>query len=74
MLAGIGGPIGMAEPVLHFGCLLVPLDRPLVGSQLPALGHQRPFTRARQPLPGRLDRARRLAVAAATLHNRPPQL
>jgi hypothetical protein len=47
MLAGISGPIGMAEPLLQLGRLLVPLDRPLMGGQLPALGYQRPFTRAR---------------------------
>jgi hypothetical protein len=70
MLAGIGGPIGMAEPLLQLGCLLVPLDGPLMGGQLPALGYQRPFTRARQPLLGLLGPARRL-VAAPTLHDHP---
>ena len=34
MLASIGRPIGMAEPLLQLGCLLVALDRPLMGGQL----------------------------------------
>jgi hypothetical protein len=34
MLAGIGRPTGMAEPLLHRGRLLVALDHPLMGGQL----------------------------------------
>jgi hypothetical protein len=55
MLAGIGRPIGMAEPLLHRGRLLMALDRPLMGGQLPTLGHQRQRTCAPHALLGLPD-------------------
>ena len=70
MLAGIGRPIGMAEPLLHRGRLLMALDRPLMGGQLPTLGHQRPRTCAPHALLGLPDPDHRLVAVAATLHDR----
>jgi hypothetical protein len=71
MLAGIGRPIGMAEPLLHCGRLLMALDRPLMGGQLPALGLPRPLPRAPHPPLGLFGPDHRLVAVAATLHNRP---
>jgi hypothetical protein len=36
MLAGVGRPVRVAQPLLELGRPLVQLDRPLVGGQLPA--------------------------------------
>jgi hypothetical protein len=38
VLAGVGRPVGLAQPLLERGRLLVQLDRPGVGGQLPPLG------------------------------------
>jgi hypothetical protein len=41
MLAGVGRPVRVAQPLLELGRPLVQLDRPLVGGQLPLLGQGR---------------------------------
>jgi hypothetical protein len=38
VLAGVGRPVGLAQPLMERGRLLVQLDRPGVGGQLPPLG------------------------------------
>jgi hypothetical protein len=38
VLAGVGRPVGVAQPLLQRGRLLVELDRPDVRGQLPPLG------------------------------------
>jgi hypothetical protein len=42
---GSGRPIRAAEPLLHFGSLLVPLDRALMGGQLSVFRHLAPHVR-----------------------------
>lgn len=61
----------MTEPLLHRGRLLMALDRPLMGGQLPALSPQRPLPRDPHPPLGLLDPGHRLITVAATLHDRP---
>jgi len=52
MVAGSGGPIRMAEPLVHLGRLLVAHDRQRMGGQLPAFGRPSPLTGdPRQPPP-----------------------
>jgi hypothetical protein len=68
MVAGIGGPIRMAEPLLHLGRLLVALDRPLIGGQLPAFGLPSPLACAPRPPLGLLGPYHRLRALAVTPH------
>jgi hypothetical protein len=42
---GSGRPIRAAEPLLHIGSLLVPLDRALMGGQLSVFRHLAPHVR-----------------------------
>jgi hypothetical protein len=71
MLAGSGRPIEMAEPLLDRGRMLVALDRPLMGGQLPALRPQRPLPRGPHPPLGLFYPDHRLVAVTSTLHNRP---
>jgi hypothetical protein len=41
-MLGRGRPIRAAEPLLHIGSLLVPLDRALMGGQLSVFRHLAP--------------------------------
>src|SRR3712207_2687421 len=69
MLAGSGCPVGMAQPLLELGRLLVAVDRPFMGGQLSALGRPRPLTRADRVLLALLGAGRGL-VTVVFVHGR----
>src|SRR5829696_1668310 len=71
VLTSCGCPIWMAEPFLELGRLLVAVDRPLMGGQLPALGPPCPLTSTAQLLLALLAADRRLVIVLR--HSQPPR-
>src|SRR4029450_962033 len=69
MFAGSGRPVGVAQPVLELGRLLMAVDRPRMGGQLSAFGRLHPLTSADRKVLALLGSGRGV-VSVVLVHGR----